>query len=67
MIQDECGCKKCNHKSCARKVPIFSNLDDIELNYVANLIIRKSYSKGDLIIMEKDKLESLVIVNKGQG
>ena len=65
MEKQGCGCRKCLNKSCTRKVPIFSILDESESDHVAELILHRSYSKGSLIIMEDDSLESLIIVNKG--
>lgn len=67
MINDiGCGCERCQNQLCARRVPIFSSLDTEELGRVVNLIIRRRYLKGELIVIEGSYLESLVIINKGQ-
>jgi CRP/FNR family transcriptional regulator, anaerobic regulatory protein len=66
MSEHKYTCERCQHKLCARRVPVFSALDEEELGRVVNLIIRRRYVKGELIIMEGSHLESLIIVNSGQ-
>jgi CRP-like cAMP-binding protein len=66
MSKRICSCEQCQHQLCARRVPIFSPLDTEELSKVVDLIIRRQYAKGELIIIEGSGLESLIIVNKGQ-
>lgn len=61
-----CSCEKCQHQVCARRVPIFATLNSDELNRVVNLIIRREYVKGELIIMEGESLDNLIIINQGQ-
>ena len=60
------SCEHCHHQSCARRVPIFSSLDDEELSRVSSLITTKKYSKGEMIIMEGSNPESLIIINTGK-
>ena len=66
MKQTSGSCEKCQHKICARRVPIFKELSPDELNRVVNLIIRRSYAKGEIVLLEDSLLDSLVIINKGQ-
>jgi CRP/FNR family transcriptional regulator len=66
MIDDGCGCEKCQHKLCVSRVPIFSDLASEELGKIAELIVRKRYKKGELIIMEGSCPESLIIIDRGQ-
>lgn len=66
MSKHECSCEHCQHQLCARRVPIFSTLDDQELKRIVSLIIRRQYAKGELIILEGSSLEGLIIINKGQ-
>lgn len=61
-----CACEKCHNKMCAGRVPIFSGFNQEELTRVSGLIIRKQYKKGELIIMEGSKPESMIIVNSGR-
>lgn len=66
MSKQTCSCKNCQHQLCAGRVPIFSSLDTEELASIVSLIVRKQYAKGELIILEGSKQDSLVIINKGQ-
>lgn len=66
MDQHQCNCDRCSHKMCARKVPIFSVLDDKELLQVVNLIIHREFIKGEMIVMEDEPFENLIIINQGQ-
>lgn len=66
MDKPICSCQSCTHKLCARKVPIFSSLDEEELNQVVNLIIRRKYLKGELLVLEDAKMDGLVIINSGK-
>jgi CRP/FNR family transcriptional regulator len=60
-----CACGQCQHQLCAKRVPIFSSLDEEELNKVVGLIVRRQYVKGETILTEGSELNSLVIVNRG--
>lgn len=55
-----------NHQTCLKRVPIFENLSDEELDKVASLIIRKNYPKGNRFYLEGSYPEYFVIVNKGK-
>jgi CRP/FNR family transcriptional regulator len=61
-----CGCERCLNKLCTKRVPIFSVLDEDELNKISPLIIRRKYSKGEFVLMEGDLLDSLIIINQGR-
>ncbi len=61
------NCEKCRHKLCTKKVPIFSTLGEEELGKVSGLIIRKHYSKGELILIEGADFDSLIILNTGKA
>lgn len=63
---NESCCERCGHKICARRVPIFSELNPEELNKVVDLIIRKKYEKGEMILMKEQMLDSLMIINEGK-
>jgi CRP/FNR family transcriptional regulator len=62
----ESCCHTCQHKSCAKKVPIFSELEPKELARVTDLIIRKTYVKGEMLMLEDEVLDRLVIINEGK-
>ncbi len=59
-------CVHCRNEPCAHRVQIFSTLDEVELSRIVQLIIRRKYGKGELIILEGSNLESLIIINRGQ-
>jgi CRP/FNR family transcriptional regulator len=65
MEKITCGCERCQNKLCARSVPVFAYLDENELGKVVSLIIRRHYTKGELIHMEGDLSQSLIIINQG--
>lgn len=66
MNKNICNCEKCQHRICAKRVPIFSTLNGDEINKVVNLIIRKRYLRGEMIIIEGSGLNSLIIINSGR-
>ncbi|HAS74411.1 MAG TPA: Crp/Fnr family transcriptional regulator [Clostridiales bacterium UBA8960] len=59
------GCISCGHSLCAKKVSLFSNLNETELQSVIDLIERKHYKKGETIMHAGDPFDRLFIVNKG--
>lgn len=59
------GCASCGHSLCAKKVSLFSNLDEKQLKAVINLIERKHYKRGEVILHTGDTFDRLYIVNKG--
>lgn len=61
-----CNCENCQNKHCAHNVPILSSLDTEEIKKVVGLIVRRQYSKGEIIVLEGSELESLIIINKGR-
>lgn len=67
MEKHSCGCEKCHNRLCAQRVPVFSSLNHEEILKVSSLIIRKRYSRGELIIMEGDTLDSLIFISSGNA
>lgn len=49
-----------------RSIPIFSKLDDAELQRFAELTREKNYPKGSVIVFEDDPGDSLFIVREGR-
>lgn len=62
----ECGCSSCSNQLCTKKVPIFSALNELELNSMTSLIEHKVYKKGEVLFGEGSHLDSLFIINNGQ-
>lgn len=59
------GCATCGHSLCAKKVSLFSNLSDVQLSEIIQLIERKHLKKGEVILHVGDMYDRLYIVNKG--
>lgn len=60
-----CGCH--HHDLCVHRVPIFSNLSDDELIRIASIVIHKEYKKGEIILREGERPESVVIIHGGNA
>ncbi|WP_242220175.1 Crp/Fnr family transcriptional regulator [Bacillus cereus group sp. BfR-BA-01380] len=60
----------CYHKNaaepCPRKVLIFKSLSDEEILKIAAMSKHKRFKKGEPLIHEGEKLDTLFIINKGQ-
>lgn len=61
-----CNCSDCEHRSCARHVPIFSQLNKVQLERVLSLIKRRKYKKGEIILFEGNESKNLMIINRGK-
>jgi CRP/FNR family transcriptional regulator len=59
------GCVTCGDKICAKKVSLFSSLNDDQLQAVVKIIERKHYKKGEIIMHTGDDFNRLYIVNHG--
>lgn len=59
-------CLSCKHEPCAKKVPIFSFLDDNEIQKIISKIRRKTFQKGEVIFHEGDISNILYIINDGK-
>jgi CRP/FNR family transcriptional regulator len=58
-------CLTCGHKHCAKKVSLFSNLSEEDLDHVISLVTRRRVAKGETVFTIGDPSESLYIVNRG--
>ena len=53
------------HELCTRKVSLFSNMDDTQLQTILTLIERKHYKKGEVVLSQGDHFDRLYIINSG--
>lgn len=63
----ESQCRACRNKICTKRIPIFSGLSDIEIDSLTELIDRKVYNKGEVIVREGDVVDRLTIINTGKA
>lgn len=61
----ERNCDKCTGNYCAKKVSIFSILEETELKEVVDKVISKEYKKGQNIFSDGDISDKLYIINTG--
>lgn len=67
-IENHCGtknCAKCTSKYCAKRVSIFSILEEKEISEVVEKITTRRYKKGQMIFFEGDIADKLYIVSSG--
>lgn len=55
-----------NYEKSLKEVPLFSNLDDLELKNLANFVYPKSFSKGEIIFRQSDPGKYFFLVKKGK-
>lgn len=61
-----CG-SQCGHDLCVQKVPIFSALDYEDLHKISALVTHCEYHRGEMIIRQGEKPDSLIIMNTGSA
>ncbi len=66
-MKELCHCGHCNNELCIRKVPIFSSLNQEEVQKIAEIISHREYKKGERILTDGDKMESIVIMHEGSA
>lgn len=59
-------CKKCLNKCLAKDIPMFSMLEDTELNKISKLIVNKQFEKGKVLFLEGELADTLYIINTGK-
>lgn len=64
-MRERCYCGHCQNDLCIHKVPIFSSLNEEELQRIADLITHKEYKKGEILLHDGDPMESIVIIHEG--
>ncbi len=62
----EAWCKTCKNELCARKVPIFSNLNRDEIIEIKKMTGHKKYDKGETIFLEGSMASTLYIISEGK-
>lgn len=60
------NCLKCTGKYCVSKVYIFSTLRQEAFKKISEIIVTRSYKKGQVIFFEGDIEDKLYIVNQGK-
>lgn len=58
-------CNRCMDRLCMHKVPILSSLDKEDLKKIMKLIRHHEYEKGEMLLFDKDAINSVVIINEG--
>lgn len=61
------NCEVCSDRLCMHKVPIFSSLDKDDLRKIMALISHREYKKGETIVLDKEPMDSVVIINEGSA
>jgi len=64
-MSEHCNCIRCQDKLCMHKVQILSSLDQEDLVKISELISHQTYKKGEILLLDGDKLESIIIINEG--
>lgn len=61
------NCEFCSDRLCMHKVPIFSALDKDDLRKIMDLISHREYKKGETIVLDKEPMDSVIIINEGNA
>ncbi len=67
MTQCPCCSHDCLNKLCTHKIPIFSSLDQEEMDRLASIAHHRQHQKGETILSEGESLNALVILNEGSA
>ncbi len=67
MAREPHVCESCGHHYCAAGVAIFSSLTAQQLQQVVALVTRRQFEKGETIVGEGDRMDSLLILNRGRA
>lgn len=60
------GGMACQTKYCFAHVPIFQNLQEEEFTQIAHMITRRTYRKGEYILLAGDERQTLCIIRSGR-
>jgi len=59
-------CIHCKNDGCAKKVSLFSSLDEIDIDKIVKMTGHHFFNKGDALCHEGEKTSKLFIVNEGK-
>lgn len=62
---EKTACQRCSHGLCAAKVPIFKGLTNDELTRIVHLTNHHQFKKGEALVTEGARTETLYILNEG--
>lgn len=65
-INNGCTCQAAE-RTCMHKVPIFSNLNQEEMDRIAAIISDREYAKGETIYFSGEAKEQLYVINQGKA
>jgi CRP/FNR family transcriptional regulator, anaerobic regulatory protein len=60
------SCTRCTGKYCAKRVSIFSILQEDQIDEVVSKIVTRNYKKGQIIFFEGDVADKLYIISQGK-
>lgn len=66
-MEVKCHCTRCKDKLCMHKVPILSSLDRNDLEKITDMITHQEFKKGESIMLEGDRVDSIVIIHSGSA
>jgi CRP/FNR family transcriptional regulator, anaerobic regulatory protein len=66
-MSNSCHCGHCHNDLCMRKVPIFSSLNSEEVQKISELISHQEYKKGEMMLFDGEKSESIIIMHEGSA
>lgn len=67
MTQCPCCSHDCLNKLCTHKIPVFSSLNEEEMNRLASIAHHRQHRKGEKLLSEGEALNALVILNEGSA
>ena len=62
----KCSCFIDDGRNCIERVPIFSNLTNVEMLEIASITTEKTFEKGEMIYMAGDSSDNLYVIHKGK-
>lgn len=65
-IHDNTDCKSCGHHYCIKSIPLFSSMNQKEIEQLSESITTKQYAKGQVVFDYGEKASGLYIVCQGK-
>lgn len=66
-METGCHCDRCSDRLCMHKVPILSSLNKEDLVKISDLITHHIFKKGETLLREGDRTDSIVIIHEGSA